>query len=197
MSELSKKDFFADVLEKCLSNKIELKLIFKKTHMGCAGWCNDLELVSCFNREDALDILVHESCHLDQYLEKSKHWFAKELSNSNIWDIEWKQKYPRKYLNAIKKTCELEIDCNIRSVKKIKKYNLDIDINNYISSSNCYHASYYYFNKYNCFYDPDNNPYQSKQIINSFDNKKITDLKNIWKPHKILGEYLEKYHKKL
>ena len=198
---LTIKDFLNDTLNKCVENNVEFKLLTQKNLDGSSGSFSgeedESELCCILDREDWIEILVHETCHMDQYLEKSPLWFH-ELMDFDYWDKDL-LKYVDKeiVLDAFKKITELEIDCDKRSLKKTKKYNLDINIPRYIQRSNCYHQSYYYFHKFEIFYDLENPPYNDDELIESFDDKKILDLDDIWCENEKLEKFLVQNNTKL
>lgn len=84
-------------------------------------------------------VLAHESCHLDQCLEKTRVW----KNGDYVYDFdEWlegRKHIPpailRRYTRFIQ---HLELDCEIRTTEKIITYNLPIDIPTYIQQSNAY-----------------------------------------------------------
>ena len=95
---------------------------------------------------DWLPILVHESCHMDQWDEKTDVVKMFDSVDSIILDnwIEGKD-YSEKTINKVVNAyIEIELDCEKRSVLKIKKYKLPIDINNYIQKANSYIFFYTY-----------------------------------------------------
>lgn len=86
-----------------------------------------------------LPIFVHESCHMDQWLEKVPFWSVAERAN-NMMDKWLKGKdYPEeKIYNFLQDIIFLEEDCERRAVQKIKDWNLPIDIEKYIKGANLY-----------------------------------------------------------
>ena len=198
---LTKLDFYADVVDKCINNNIELNLVTGIAMDDCVGgWFTGDDLTAAFTdgEEASIEIFVHESCHLDQFLEKSPLWFSPFFEESkSIWDTEYRDKHPRKYLNVFKQTCKLEIDADKRVIEKNKKYNLGFDIESINGCANIYHASYYYFHKYKCFYHPDTLPQEYEKMHNLFDNTRIMEFDEVWKPNKLLGEFIKKHHELL
>lgn len=167
---------------------------------GYAGWVSTKEFVVYTKLDNFLSVFVHEASHLDQLLDKTSLWHHPHLRDGrdefDIWNTLLRKRHPIKCKRAWKKTCELEIDCDKRAIKKIKKYNLPINLNEYIRWANSYHSSYYYFYKFNCFYDVNYIPYEDDNIKQLFTDKKILDIEEIWKENKQLGEYIKKHHKK-
>ena len=112
-----------------------------------------------------LPVFVHESCHLDQWMENSKIW--KKYAELDILD-EWVygKKFDKNILNkSTKNSINLEVDCEKRTVKKIIEWNLPIDIDEYIQRSNAYVMFYNYVKKVRKWSDPDKTPFRNKRIF--------------------------------
>lgn len=96
---------------------------------------------------DWVQIMVHESCHRDQYTEKISMWNNMvELNGEKhdplnlFWDwlnheIELK---PRKLREVMLHCMNLELDCERRSAKKIDHFYLPINVKEYIQKANAY-----------------------------------------------------------
>ena len=93
--------------------------------------------------KDWYEILVHESCHMDQWSEKSKLWLnvtADGIDCDKGMD-EWlggKKFHPDEYTYYVRTMQLLEIDCEKRSVRKILDLGLGIDTVNYTKRANSY-----------------------------------------------------------
>ncbi len=88
--------------------------------------------------EEWLPIFVHESSHMDQFLENSQYWIPS--SECDLID-EWLsgKKVPKNDIeNLIKKIIMVEADCEIRSLKKIQEFNLPIKNEDYCRNANSY-----------------------------------------------------------
>ena len=142
------KDFLSDLVQLCLKSNVEFKLMNKSkvpvSGLPCNGYFEGGEengaLVVASRKpiKEWLPILVHESCHLDQWLE-DKEKFMKDDGVELI--DEWlngKNVNRRRLELAIRASKKLELDCEKRSVKKMKKYNLPIDEKTYIQMANTY-----------------------------------------------------------
>jgi hypothetical protein len=106
--------------------------------------------------------LIHESCHMDQHYGKNK-------SLNEIWDkscvdfFEWlagRRQFNNQQLdNIVKNVIDLELDCEKRSVEKIKKWGLPLDEIMYIQKANTYLYGYLYVREtkkwYNDLYNND------------------------------------------
>jgi hypothetical protein len=122
--------------------------------------------------DDWLIILIHESCHMDQWAENSKIWQDYINCEYDIWgwlegSTELNQSELKNGINASK---NLELDCEKRAVEKIKEYKLDnlINIDEYIKKSNSYVLFYNYMLKYKKWYNKP--PYEIKDIIDIMPN---------------------------
>ncbi len=113
-----------------------------------------------------LPILVHESCHMDQWYEKIPIWKELEKHDTIIIDewLEGKRKVKSKLFKAIDVTRDMELDCEKRAVKKILKFNLPIDIGEYIQKANCYIFFYNYLKITRRWSQPENSPYSNNKI---------------------------------
>lgn len=87
-----------------------------------------------------LPVFVHESCHMDQWLEKMPI-FSKSngaLDMMENWLLRYKEYKPEKMYECLRTIIELELDCEKRTVQKIKDWNLPIDVDKYIRGANVY-----------------------------------------------------------
>jgi len=158
----------ADTAEKCITNKIDFLLkktptVLAEDTIECSGYFDEKSLVVATgdSQENWLPILIHESGHLDQYIEKISIWQDGESSIDSIdaW-LKGKPLHNRDIVKCFKSVIKLELDCEKRTIKKIKKYKLDIDKNLYIQKANAYLFSYWAtFRNKKWFPFPYNNPH--------------------------------------
>jgi hypothetical protein len=164
--EINLKDLPKDIrkwveFEIALSNShdIPVKLLSKKHVMmdntRCNGYfCSEKPelVVACYKDvNEWLPILVHESCHRDQYTENAAIWQKKILVDgvqedplTLLWswlahEIELK---PRQITAVARAVMYLELDCEMRSAKKIDEFYLPINTKEYIQKSNAYAYMY-------------------------------------------------------
>ncbi|MBT3416859.1 hypothetical protein HON86_03130 [Candidatus Woesearchaeota archaeon] len=111
-----------------------------------------LELVVATNKEKEIwiPILIHEHAHMDQWIEQcpayTDTWMNNEIDSLDVL-YSWMngKEYPD---DLVKKASDLsrdlELDCERRALKKIKKYKLPIDHLNYIkaAAANVHHYNY-------------------------------------------------------
>lgn len=141
-------DFFIAELYKADANGIRYlissdKFISLSDNIKCAGYFDsgDKVLAAATGHTDTehwLGIMVHETCHMDQYLEDPLQW--KQWEKSPDLD-EWlggTEFSKNKLEKSINNTQSLEYDCERRAVRKIKKYKLPLDIKVYIQKANSY-----------------------------------------------------------
>ena len=159
----------------------------------CGYFCEDparLAVATGTPMSDWLPIFVHESCHLDQWLEKVAFWNESERSIRKLenW-LQKKREYSDKEIfEFISNIIMLEEDCERRTVAKIKEWNLPIDIEKYIRGANVY-----------LFFHLDlirtrfwkKGPYMNKQLMQTVSKKFYKDYSKI--PSK-LQKALEKVY---
>lgn len=144
-----------DIMETAKINEIAIdlsdtELVYEEegSPIGCAGYFIDepatLKVATGKPIDKWLQILIHESCHMDQYLEDPYLWEKCNIGYAYFFNwIEGKVEISNERLaECVEDIIRLEKDCEERSVHKIKQYNLPIDIVSYIQKSNAYLFSY-------------------------------------------------------
>ena len=116
--------------------------------------------------DDWLPIFIHESCHMDQFLQDEFQWEKWNVGYTMFFDwIEGKKELNKKtLLRAFKDIIDCEKDCEKRTVEKIKKYETGIDVARYTQMANLYLYSYAYIMKVR------------KWKTGIYKNKELTDL---------------------
>ena len=182
------KLFIEDLRVLCKNNKVKLKLI-NKQYIDCDGssisgyFDGDNMVLAVAVRKKVIDwieIMIHESCHLDQCLENTKEWndctirkVHDTYSLLDLWlnyGIEFTDKQLKNIINRIIK-CER--DCDNRAVTKIKQYGLQdiIDLDVYTQKCNAYHLSYCIVAKIRKWNKPMKAPYMNPKISKKFSKK--------------------------
>lgn len=164
------KSFIKMVKEKCKENNVELKLIKRKKlevepRIYAGGYFQDLSrkhgiLACATNNPEYLNLLVHEFGHMEQWIENTPIWGdAKYASYIDEW-------LSGKEINNIEEKIDrvkfMELDCEKRAVKNIQKYNLPINISEYIKKANSYILFYTYLKQTRKWCKPGNTPYSLK-----------------------------------
>lgn len=170
----NKQKLIADIVLSCVKNKIIFIMSDKDYVMAdgikCSGYYDDTVLSIATGKEDWIDVLVHESCHMDQSLEKIDIWSKGDSGIRKIdkWLKNNKAYSDKSIKTAFRDTVLLELDCEKRTVKKFKKYKVPLDEKNYIKKCNAYLFSYwgsYRAKKWILF------PYNNPKIVSKMPSK--------------------------
>ncbi len=179
--------FKKDLRALCKKHKIKLKLIHKKmipyeanNKITVSGYfdtgTDTLAVATDKDKKEWWEILIHESCHLDQFLENSPNWINQEImavdANAllDLWLYRHIEMTDKQIQKVIKKIIDCERDCDIRAIEKIKKYGLDdvIDLKIYTQKANAYHLSYYAVRKLRKWNKPLRGAYQVEEVRKMF-----------------------------
>jgi len=166
------KEFIKIVKAKC--KEFNVKLVLKNAKkvkisedIFCGGYFEGIsktegKLVCATNSPLYLNLLVHEFSHMEQWYEGAEVW--KNVSTAGDVDEWLGGKNVRNINRKIDLLKMLELDCEKRAVKNIKKYNLPIDIAKYTKSANSYILFYNYLKETRKWSKPGNAPYSEKNI---------------------------------
>lgn len=176
-----------DIAEKCITNGIKLEIsptptvIYAGDSVECSGYFQgDLDKtktdILAFGTgkpaEEWLVIALHESSHMDQFLEQSKSWtdcvYPDHQDASDLY-FDWLNDensvaYPIEEIAT--KTLMVELDCERRTLDKLYRYGLDDYINTteYIQRSNSYVYLYLYMIESRRWVSGDRAPYKIDDI---------------------------------
>ena len=120
-------------------------------------------------QEDWLAILLHESCHMDQWIEQAPAWtqvFVEEREAVD-WIDEWvggRNDLPLPLGELIDRSRNVELDCERRTVEKILRYGLPIDTKVYTQKANSYVFFYNHLVKTRAWYPGDDAPYDNPSV---------------------------------
>ena len=170
-------DFIQYVKNRCKEHGVKCNLPFVKSvkmidGVRCSGYFDESIpiLTSSMNRQDWIEILTHEYCHLTQWVERIPLWIQAETSLPFVW--EWLDGKDCKDIDYhINIARDLELDNEKRAVKIIKTFELNVDINHYTMKANAYVAFYNYLKITRKWCSPKNSPYKNVNIINAMSNK--------------------------
>ena len=121
--------------------------------------------------EKWLNTLVHESCHFDQWVQNCKVWrdmmdqkpdACTQLFEHWLYNEKKISKEVAIIMARIMR--DLELDCERRTIAKIKKYNLPINVKEYAKGAGAYVMFYNYIVKYKKWYKIGQEPYNNKKI---------------------------------
>lgn len=190
------KKLLADISLKCIRNNITLRLenkhLVDMDNLPCSGYFDESSLVVATKKtktSEWITTLLHESCHMDQYLEKSKVYISDNVGLNIVEDwINKKSINKTRLHNGFKNTILLELDCEKRTIKKIKKYKLNISISKYIQEANAYLFSYIYALEEKKWYKA---PYENMNIVKAMP-KTFLHLDDYFKKYKNYKKYFTK-----
>jgi hypothetical protein len=139
--------------------------------MPVRGWFDEDSLQVAIDRPitDWLGTLVHESCHKDQFVEKSPFWDTKigTYDSVDILDM-WLERIVEltadQLATVIDKVQRVELDCERRSVRKIADYGLPLDVETYTKQANAYVWFYKTL------------PLTRRWVLAAYDNPKLIEL---------------------
>jgi len=178
-SDITKiKVFIEDLKLYTKENNIKLVLSpekgvqFSEGGILCNGYFDDItSTLACALGKDVsqwLVILLHESCHMDQWVEKVPEWTENVgMDNIEKWLNGDDTVNMNNIDNEIRTSIIVEVDCEKRTVEKIKKYGLDsiINIDEYIQKSNAYVLFYLWMRKNRKWYTIGKEPYNIPDVV--------------------------------
>lgn len=155
---VSVSKLIADVSKLCIENGVTFRMhngskVYLGNRMYSSGFFSsdpsslELAVSTGVKDESWLMVLVHESCHLDQWMEDRSVFDGMDKTASLDEWLNGKRFRKSSIDKAIEAIVKIELDCEKRSVKKIKKYNLPLDTKRYTSMANTYMYFYYWIKK--------------------------------------------------
>lgn len=136
-----------------------------------------------------LSTFVHESCHMDQSIEQCRVWThtIRGCIPSQIFDM-WMSEVvelkPGMLNQMLMGVLNIELDCEKRSIKKIKKFKLPLDIVEYTQKANSYLYFYHMVAQRREWYHIGTEPYNIPevwQIMPTTFNNDYTELPREYK----------------
>ena len=144
-------DIFYETLQKSYRNGIKIIIsedYIIKDGLDFGGYFDakerEIAIATVHDPKVWVPIFVHESCHLDQWLEQVDVWTENIEGLDNF--IEWLQnKIEVKDKDELSRMCRsvqlIEVDCEKRTVDKFREWGMKLP-NNYIKKANAYILSY-------------------------------------------------------
>jgi hypothetical protein len=175
MKRLNKNDkaFIQFVKDECKRLGIKthiknVKYVKLSGNIRCSGYFDDVDaILACsMGAKDGLEILVHEYCHLTQWQDGLDLWkkAGRALPVIDEW-LEGKYKRPETLKRAFDIAIRLEKDNEMRSVRMINEWGLNIDTDKYIKKANSYLMFYNWMKQTRKWSKPTNQPYHNKRIV--------------------------------
>jgi len=189
--EIKPEEFslLCDTIKICIENRIGVNLLpkknIKKLYFGSFN-TNPLKLNFAISNTSNYSLywsaFTHETCHIDQYLEKSKIFLKYMLDDISVDD------FPNCYFNGkyknVKKSkkyfdniLRMELECEQKTLKKIKKYRLNINPSIHIQQANLY--MYYHIFMWKYKKELFGLEYENYEILNKMPKKLLTP-KEYW-----------------
>ena len=141
--------------------------------------------VACGQEESRwLSLFAHESSHMDQFLENSEVWNNIFINGRESLDyvMDWvKGEEIEKELisDYIERAFQVELDCEKRTLEKIKNFNLDIDQKEYVKKANSYITFYYIMEKIRKWYIVGKEPYNLVEVWSEMPDNFSCDYKKL------------------
>jgi hypothetical protein len=168
------KAFIQHVKDECkrlgVKNHIkDVKYVKLSPTIRCSGYFDDGDepiLAASMGKDDGLEILVHEYCHLTQWQDGFHLWkkAGRALPVIDEW-LEGKYKRPQTLNKAFEIAIGLERDNEMRSVRMINEWGLSIDTDKYIKRANAYLMFYNWLKQSRKWSKPGNQPYNNKRLV--------------------------------
>lgn len=173
--------FLKHVKKECKKYGIRFNLSKKRYVLADTVKCNgffDSELMELAVAggqpfEKMLKILTHEYGHMTQWIDDCKAWRNSKVGDSDsekivtLWmDREVEFSAEQKYKH-IAHSRGVELDCEKRTVKLIKKFELPLDARQYIKNANAYVYFWTYVGHCRKWYTIGREPYNTKAIVDA------------------------------
>ena len=145
-------DYFLKLDKRCEKNRITLLLGSGKALNArgrCGGYFSEQERVLAVaiggKIGDIISCVLHEECHMSQFLNKKSIWYKKGILTGHcrfFRYLDGDKIY--KIKEAAFAAMELEADCERRAIKLAKKWPKYINMDRYIAKANSYILSYHW-----------------------------------------------------
>ena len=169
--------FISDLQEKCSKHNIDtlipntpgVEYLYGNT-LTNGYFDSDNRLLACATGKELnkwLPILIHESSHMDQFLENDPVFNnSLGLDETFKWTEGSEDVDFNKIDNEIESGIAVEVDCEKRTVEKIKQYGLEfvVSVDEYIQKSNAYVLFYRWMRKNRSWYKIGFEPYNIKSV---------------------------------
>lgn len=129
------------------------------------------------NEQDWVPIFVHEYCHFLQWCEEPQIWKQSNQVNAHVMnDVISNNPITLKQLDfCLNTTRDLELDCEVRTVKLFKEYKVPINMKEYIKKANAYIFFHNHMKTYRSWWPKSCAPYENKKIVDACPSRFITN----------------------
>lgn len=200
-------DFLENVAKRAKDNGVIFKLepersvLYPTTNTPVNGYFDDspptLSVAIGQPFDNWFSIFVHESCHMDQFFENTDVWKNSFVPGTvfdttdiiQLWVDGLIELNNTQLKDYIRRAREVELDCEKRTVEKIKEFNLPIDVDGYVRHANSYIWFYTMLGKTRKWYKIGNEPYNTPAILAKMPNHFNNDYEIV--PADVIPLYLE------
>lgn len=177
--QASLESFIKLVQAKCEENNVQFFLSKEPnliiSGLPCAGYFDEkipkLAVATGKPFEEWIEILVHEYCHLNQFVENTDIWNDRNIDDVDssavldLWLNHRVEMNPDQLLSCVLKIIDVEKDCEQRVVKLISELNLPIDPVLYAKKSNAYVLGYHAVKNQRRWFKAGKGPYSNKEVV--------------------------------
>jgi len=179
---MNNEQFVSYVRTQCAAHGVEFvideTIIDKESNIEVNGYfCSDEMALKVSTKNTRwVETLVHEYCHLRQWENNSTIWTESEEVEDDFWEV----------LNG--KPCQtghrekvqtMEYDCEVRVMKLIDDFNLDIAKFMYCRRANAYIYFYHIIERTGKWYEIGNEPYNNEIILDHMPSVLDPDYKHV------------------
>jgi hypothetical protein len=172
------------VKSECKTHKVKIKEYKRKyvklsDTIKCGGYFDDgtdgkyvtnPTLAYAKGCDSAPELLVHEYCHMTQWLDGMSLW-RKANDSLGLVDDWLAGKEVDNIEEHLNNARDLELDNEKRSVEMIKKWNLPIDVDLYTKKANAYVQFYNYMKESRRWSTPGRSPYSVPEVLEVMSDK--------------------------
>jgi len=150
----SSRDYCDFVANRCEELGVRLRLADKQYvvigGLHCNGYFDIMDvptLCISMDRPDdiKLGVLAHEASHMEQWAKNKKVWADFEIAKGvdlgfviSLWLKKFVELNDEQLTSYIRKSQNLELDCERMAVKTIQEWDLDVNLGKYIQMANAY-----------------------------------------------------------
>lgn len=146
--ELINNDFYYTL--SCLDKLDEYgyELVLLNDHDFSGYFCEEEKKLTVVLNENWFQTFVHEYCHFEQFINQTTIWKDSKIDGVGCDDILEKfLQDNNNYNDIIKDCCEkianIELECEMMVLEKIKNHRLNINLDQYARDANSYVCCYY------------------------------------------------------
>lgn len=178
------RDFIRTVSRQCQAHGVEFsmeddsRVQYADTSMRVSGYFIDrpspqLKVATRKSLDQWLGVLVHEFCHMRQWLEESPAWsgvFMQDGREAGDWLDDWiggEDMSPDRVKQIIAAVQQVEHDCESRVLEAIDEFDLPLDRDLYARRANAYVHFYQHIAKTRQWYDEGRAPYEIDDLVQS------------------------------